>query len=250
MTAATTRMWTAPRVSKSNSPTISRPSRPRKTSRHGAGSSTSRSTTSAYAGDDRLGRRLAPHGVHARRTSRTRGLAAVPRHDELRSAHARARQPHDHGPRARATASTSSTPPTSTAGTKGAGATEEIVGRWFAQGGGRREKVVLATKVYGQMGDWPNESRLSALHIRARACEESLRRLQTDHIDLYQMHHIDRDAPWDEIWQAMEHARRSRARSSTSGQSNFAGWHIAQANEAATRRALPRARRPSSASTT
>ena len=76
---------------------------------------------------------------------------------------------------------------------EGEGITEQIVGGWFAQGGGRREKVVLATKVYGQMGEWPNESRLSALHIR-RACEESLRRLQTDHIDLYQMHHIYREA--------------------------------------------------------
>ena len=86
---------------------------------------------------------------------------------------------------------------------KGEGVTEKIVGRWFAQGGGRREKVVLATKVYGEMGDWPNESRLSAFHIR-RACDESLRRLQTDHIDLYQMHHIDRAALWDEVWQAFE----------------------------------------------
>jgi aryl-alcohol dehydrogenase-like predicted oxidoreductase len=74
----------------------------------------------------------------------------------------------------------------------GEGLTEQIVGRWFAQGGGRREKVVIATKVYGRMGDWPNESRCSALHIR-RACEGSLRRLKTDFIDLYQMHHIDRD---------------------------------------------------------
>src|SRR5450432_3906918 len=86
---------------------------------------------------------------------------------------------------------------------KGEGVTEQIVGRWFAQGGGRREKVVLATKVNGLMSDWPNDSKLSAYHIR-RACEESLRRLQTDHIDLYQMHHIDRATPWEEIWQAME----------------------------------------------
>ncbi|MEO8397722.1 MAG: aldo/keto reductase, partial [Chloroflexota bacterium] len=86
---------------------------------------------------------------------------------------------------------------------KGEGVTEQIVGRWFAQGGGRREKVVIATKVYGDMGDWPNESRLSALHIR-RACEASLKRLQTDYIDLYQMHHIYRQAPWEEVWQAME----------------------------------------------
>ena len=88
-------------------------------------------------------------------------------------------------------------------GPKGPGATEEIVGRWFAQGGGRREKVVLATKVFGPMTEWPNDGGLSARHIRA-ACDESLRRLQTDHIDLYQMHHIDRAAPWDEVWQAME----------------------------------------------
>ena len=60
--------------------------------------------------------------------------------------------------------------------------TEQIIGRWFAQGGGRREKVVIATKVYGDMGDWPNTSRLSALHIR-QACEDSLRRLRTDHLD-------------------------------------------------------------------
>jgi len=81
----------------------------------------------------------------------------------------------------------------------GGGATEEIVGRWFATGGGRREQVVIATKVYNKMGDGPNDRGLSALHIR-RAAEESLRRLQTDHIDLYQMHHIDRATPWDEIW--------------------------------------------------
>jgi len=85
---------------------------------------------------------------------------------------------------------------------KGEGVTEQILGRWFAQGGGRREKVVLATKVYGQMGDGANESKLSALHIR-RACEASLARLRTDYLDLYQMHHVWRDAPWDEIWQAL-----------------------------------------------
>lgn len=113
-------------------------------------------------------------------------------------------------------------------GDKGKGATEEIVGRWLAQGGGRREKVVLATKVYGGMGDWPNESKLSAYHIR-RACEESLRRLQTDHIDLYQMHHIDRDTPWEEIWQAMEQLVRE-GKIIYVGSSNFAAWNIAQAN--------------------
>ncbi len=117
---------------------------------------------------------------------------------------------------------------------KGEGVTEQILGRYFAQGGGRREKVVLATKVYGDMGDWPNESRLSALHIR-RACEESLRRMQTDYIDLYQMHHVWRDAPWEEIWQAME-LLVQQGKVIYVGSSNFAGWHIAKANEAAKRR--------------
>ncbi|HEX8684462.1 MAG TPA: aldo/keto reductase [Ardenticatenaceae bacterium] len=114
---------------------------------------------------------------------------------------------------------------------QGEGITEQIIGRWFAQGDGRREKVVLATKVYGKMGDWPNESRLSAYHIR-RACEESLRRLQTDHIDLYQMHHIDRETPWEEVWQAMEQLVRE-GKVLYVGSSNFAGWHIAQAQETA-----------------
>jgi NDP-hexose C3-ketoreductase / dTDP-4-oxo-2-deoxy-alpha-D-pentos-2-ene 2,3-reductase len=117
---------------------------------------------------------------------------------------------------------------------KGEGVTENILGRWFAKGGGRRNKVVLATKVYGLMGDWPNESRLSALNIR-RACEASLRRMQTDHIDLYQMHHVDRDAPWDEIWQAMD-VLVQQGKVLYVGSSNFAGWHIVKANEAARRR--------------
>jgi aryl-alcohol dehydrogenase-like predicted oxidoreductase len=110
---------------------------------------------------------------------------------------------------------------------KGEGVTESIVGKWFAQGGGRRDKIVLATKVYGQMGDWPNESRLSAFHIR-QACEESLRRLKTDHIDLYQMHHVDRFTPWEEIWQAMEQLVQA-GKVVYVGSSNFAGWHIAMA---------------------
>jgi len=114
---------------------------------------------------------------------------------------------------------------------KGEGVTEQIIGGWFAQGGGRREKVVLATKVYGDMGDGPNESRLSALHIR-RACEASLRRLQTDYIDLYQMHHVWREVTWDEIWQAME-LLVQQGKVLYVGSSNFAGWHIARANETA-----------------
>jgi aryl-alcohol dehydrogenase-like predicted oxidoreductase len=114
------------------------------------------------------------------------------------------------------------------------GFTEEIIGRWLAQGGGRREKVVLATKVYNSMGQWPNESRLSALHIR-HACEDSLRRLQTDRLDLYQMHHIAREAPWEEVWQAFE-VLVQHGKIIYAGSSNFAGWHLAQAQEAARRR--------------
>lgn len=113
----------------------------------------------------------------------------------------------------------------------GEGVTEQIIGRWFAQGEGRREKTVLATKVYGRMGDWPNQSRLSALNIR-QAAEGSLKRLQTDHIDLYQMHHVDRNTPWEEIWQAME-VLVQQGKVIYVGSSNFAGWHIAKANEIA-----------------
>ncbi len=116
-------------------------------------------------------------------------------------------------------------------GDKGVGATEEILGSWFALGGGRREKVVLATKLYGAMSSWPNDGRLSARHIRA-ACDESLRRLQTDHIDLYQMHHVDRSATWDEVWQAME-TLVQQGKIIYVGSSNFAGWHITKANEQA-----------------
>ncbi len=114
------------------------------------------------------------------------------------------------------------------------GRTETIIGNWLAQGGGRRDRVVLATKVYGEMGQWPNHSGLSALHI-IRECEHSLRRLQTDHIDLYQMHHIKRDTPWEEIWQAME-TLVAQGKVIYVGSSNFAGWHITQANETAKKR--------------
>ncbi len=116
----------------------------------------------------------------------------------------------------------------------GQGVTEQIIGKWFAQGGGRREQTVIATKVYGRTGDGPNERRLSALHIR-QACEASLKRLQTDHIDLYQMHHVDRETPWEEIWQAMEQLVRE-GKVLYVGSSNFAGWHIAQAQGAAKER--------------
>ncbi len=109
----------------------------------------------------------------------------------------------------------------------GEGITEQIIGRWLNKGGGRRESIVLATKVYGRMGEGPNDRRLSARHIR-QACEDSLRRLQTDYLDLYQMHHVDRETPWEEIWQAMEHLV-SQGKVLYFGSSNFAALHIAQA---------------------
>ncbi|MCX6068801.1 MAG: aldo/keto reductase [Chloroflexi bacterium] len=113
----------------------------------------------------------------------------------------------------------------------GEGVTEQIIGNWFVQGGGRREKTVLATKVYGRMGDWPNQQRLSALNIR-QACDASLKRLKTDYIDLYQFHHVDRLTPWEEIWQACE-VLVQQGKVLYVGSSNFAGWQIAKANEAA-----------------
>ena len=111
------------------------------------------------------------------------------------------------------------------------GRTEEIMGRWFAKGGGRRAKVVLATKLYGEMDAWPNNKWLSALNIR-RACDASLKRMQVDYIDLYQMHHIDRSTPWPEIWQGLE-LLVAQGKIIYTGSSNFAGWHLAQAQAAA-----------------
>ncbi len=139
------------------------------------------------------------------------------------------------------------------------GLTESLIGRWLAQGG-RRERIVLATKLFSPIGPEINDRGLSAYHIR-RACEGSLRRLQTDHIDLYQMHHIDRGRPttsqldwlgeralvfpptmdpaptWEEIWQGMEQAMRE-GKITYVGSSNFAAWNIAQANERARQRGL------------
>jgi aryl-alcohol dehydrogenase-like predicted oxidoreductase len=122
------------------------------------------------------------------------------------------------------------------------GNTEEIIGRWLAQGG-RRDSVVLATKVYNLMSrpglrPEPNRDRrsLSAMKI-IRHCEDSLKRLKTDVIDIYQMHHVDRDCPWEEIWQAMD-TLRQQGKIIYVGSSNFAGWDIAASNEIARHRNL------------
>ncbi|MFD4718732.1 aldo/keto reductase [Streptomyces sp. NPDC058423] len=117
------------------------------------------------------------------------------------------------------------------------GRTEEIIGSWFAKGGDRRDKVVLATKVYGNMAAdgevWPNHDKLSALNIR-RAVDASLKRLRTDYIDLYQFHHIDRSTPVEEIWQAID-VLIAQGKILYAGSSNFPGWKIAQTNETARR---------------
>ncbi len=116
-------------------------------------------------------------------------------------------------------------------------ASEEIIGDWLAGAPARRERVVLATKVFEPTAAWPNHSGLSALNIR-RACDASLKRLRTDYIDLFQMHHIDRDAPWDEIWSAMD-ILRQQGKIVYVGSSNFAGWHLATAQSAAERHGVP-----------
>ena len=127
-------------------------------------------------------------------------------------------------------------------GTAGPGITEEIIGRWFAKGGDRRERTVLATKLYnsmkgfGRTDNWPNTTLLSALNIR-QSCDASLKRLQTDHIDLYQMHHIDRETPFDEIWEAFS-TLRQQGKVTYFGSSNFAGWHLVQAQESARSRGM------------
>lgn len=120
-------------------------------------------------------------------------------------------------------------------GSKGTGTSETYIGHWLTEDPGRRDQIVLATKVHQPMTeDGINDRGLSAWHI-VRACEASLKRLNTDRIDLYQMHHIDRSVPWDEIWQAMDQLI-TQGKVIYVGSSNFAGWHIVQGIEAARRR--------------
>jgi aryl-alcohol dehydrogenase-like predicted oxidoreductase len=121
---------------------------------------------------------------------------------------------------------------------KNAGRTEEIIGRWFAQGGLRREKVVLATKVYEPISspvDGPNDVKGLSLYKIRRHLEGSLRRLQTDHVELYKMHHIDRRTPWEELWEAFETVVR-QGKADYVGSSNFAGWQLVKAQAAAKER--------------
>lgn len=121
-------------------------------------------------------------------------------------------------------------------GRMGEGLAERIIGEWLAGDPGRRDRIVLATKVYGPTGPDRNAGRLTALHIR-KACEDSLRRLRTDRIDLFQMHHVDRLTPWEETWQALE-LLTAQGKVLYVGSSNFAGWHLARTQERALRRDL------------
>jgi NDP-hexose 2,3-enoyl reductase len=116
-------------------------------------------------------------------------------------------------------------------GILGVGATETIVGKWLAQDRARRERIVLATKVHEPMSDDINDRGLSARHIQM-ACDASLKRLQVDHIDLYQFHHIDRTAPFEEIWQAADRLI-AQGKITYLGSSNWPAWLIAQASERA-----------------
>jgi aryl-alcohol dehydrogenase-like predicted oxidoreductase len=118
-------------------------------------------------------------------------------------------------------------------GANNSGRTEEILGRWFADHAGKRDQIVLATKFQGQMGPGANDRGASAIHIR-NACEASLRRMKTDRIDLYQMHHVNRDTPWEEVYQAFD-VLIQQGKIIYAGSSNHAGWQIAAACEAAKR---------------
>lgn len=119
------------------------------------------------------------------------------------------------------------------------GDTERIIGRWWAGNPAKRDRVVLATKVYNPIPDNDPEPNRGSQSLSARKiirhCEDSLRRLQTEVIDLYQMHHVDRACPFDEIWEAYETLVR-QGKIIYAGSSNFAAWDIATANQVAARR--------------
>ncbi|GAB4384345.1 MAG: aldo/keto reductase [Phycisphaerales bacterium] len=121
------------------------------------------------------------------------------------------------------------------------GDTERLIGRWWKDQPAKRDRVVLATKVYGAMPEGHPEPNRGTACLNARKiirhCEDSLARLQTDWIDLYQMHHVDRTCPWDEIWEAMETLIR-QGKVIYVGSSNFAAWDIATANQVALRHRL------------
>jgi aryl-alcohol dehydrogenase-like predicted oxidoreductase len=114
------------------------------------------------------------------------------------------------------------------------GAAEEILGQAL---NGRRDRVLLASKARFPMGDGPNDAGLSRHHL-IEACEASLRRLQTDHIDLYQLHEWDGETPLEETMAALDHLVQS-GKVRYVGCSNFAGWQVMKALSAARATGLP-----------
>lgn len=114
---------------------------------------------------------------------------------------------------------------------------ETILGRWLKDGGtARRDKLILATKCYGKVGDEPNDRGLSRRHIML-ACDASLKRLQTDRIDLYQCHHPD-PVPIEETMRAMDDLIRA-GKIVYWGTSNFKAWHLTEATLKAERMNIP-----------
>lgn len=120
------------------------------------------------------------------------------------------------------------------------GLSEQIIGRWFQLGNQRRERVVLATKVGRAFSaspqvDGPNNREGLSLYKIRRHIEESLRRLKTEKIELYQMHKRDQETGWDEIWEAFEGLVRE-GKIDYVGASNHDAWELAKAQEAAQKR--------------
>jgi len=124
-----------------------------------------------------------------------------------------------------------------TANVYNAGESERIVGKAL-QANGRRDEVVLATKAYNAMGPGPNDRGNSRLHIM-RACEDSLRRLQTDHIDLYQLHRPALAIPQDETLRALDDLVRS-GKVRYIGSTTFPAWLVMEALSLSDRHSLAR----------
>src|SRR5215218_1418025 len=122
-----------------------------------------------------------------------------------------------------------------TADVYSAGLSEEIVGKTLK---GRRDRMLLATKARMPMGAGPNDAGLSRHHL-IRSCEASLRRLGTDHIDLYQVHEWDGATPLEETLDALDQLVRS-GKVRYIGCSNYAGWHVMKALGVSERRGLQR----------
>lgn len=119
------------------------------------------------------------------------------------------------------------------------GMSEEIIGRWFKLGNNRREKVVLNTKVGRDLGeahvDGPNNREGLSLYKIRRHVEDSLKRLQTEKIEVYTMHKRDQETAWDEVWEAFEGLVR-QGKIDYTGASNHDAWELAKAQESAKRR--------------